>query len=96
MLDRWTCGHVAGAMCAECHRQLAARAAELVAGNEKMREAVIAALGEVIPTLQLLRRQTADPNADLDANRDQALFASGLALGAMERVVEMLRAEQRH
>jgi hypothetical protein len=27
--QEWTCGHVAGAMCAECYRQLAAKAHEL-------------------------------------------------------------------
>lgn len=33
----WTCGHVAGAMCAECHRLLAGRAHELAEENARLR-----------------------------------------------------------
>jgi hypothetical protein len=36
----WSCGHVAGAVCRECHYQLARRAIELAAENEQLRETV--------------------------------------------------------
>lgn len=36
----WTCGHVGGAVCAECYRLLLARANELAAENERMRESL--------------------------------------------------------
>jgi hypothetical protein len=44
----WTCGHVGGAVCAECHRLLAARAHELAEENLALREE-LAVLG-VLPT----------------------------------------------
>jgi DNA-binding transcriptional regulator PaaX len=34
----WTCGHVAGAMCAECYRILAERAHELAEENQRLRD----------------------------------------------------------
>ena len=34
----WSCGHVGGAMCAECYRQLAARAHELAEANDRLEE----------------------------------------------------------
>jgi hypothetical protein len=34
----WTCGHVGGAVCAECYRELARRAHELVEENDRLRE----------------------------------------------------------
>jgi hypothetical protein len=33
----WTCGHHAGAMCAECWRELAAKAIELAEENLRLR-----------------------------------------------------------
>jgi hypothetical protein len=36
----WTCGHVAGAVCAECHRILIQRANELAEENLRLRERV--------------------------------------------------------
>jgi len=36
--DEWTCGHVAGAMCAECYRLLAQRANALAEENERLRD----------------------------------------------------------
>jgi len=36
----WTCGHVGGAMCAECYRILAAKAHELAEDNLRLREEV--------------------------------------------------------
>src|SRR4030095_10623803 len=35
----WSCGHVGGAMCAECYRLLAAKAHELAMEIERLREA---------------------------------------------------------
>jgi hypothetical protein len=35
----WTCGHVGGAVCAECYRLLAAKAHELVEEVDRLREA---------------------------------------------------------
>lgn len=37
-LDEWTCGHVAGSVCAECHRQLIVKANALAAENMELRE----------------------------------------------------------
>jgi heterodisulfide reductase subunit B len=42
--DEWTCGHVAGGMCAECYRVLAAKAHELVEQNDQMRDRINDAL----------------------------------------------------
>jgi septal ring factor EnvC (AmiA/AmiB activator) len=36
----WTCGHKAGAMCAQCYRELAHRANELAADNERLRQRI--------------------------------------------------------
>jgi len=36
---QWTCGHVAGAMCAECYRLLAQKAHELAEENSRLRDA---------------------------------------------------------
>ena len=36
----WTCGHFAGAVCAECYRILAARAHELAEENLRLRDAL--------------------------------------------------------
>jgi hypothetical protein len=36
----WTCGHIAGAVCAECHRILAQRANELAVENIRLRDRV--------------------------------------------------------
>jgi Zn ribbon nucleic-acid-binding protein len=33
----WTCGHIAGAVCAECYRQLAQKAHELAEENIRLR-----------------------------------------------------------
>ena len=38
--EEWTCGHVAGAMCAECYHNLAQRAHELTVENFLLREAL--------------------------------------------------------
>jgi outer membrane murein-binding lipoprotein Lpp len=34
----WSCGHVAGSMCAECYRELAAKAHELAEDNDSLRD----------------------------------------------------------
>jgi hypothetical protein len=34
----WTCGHVGGAVCAECHRILAAKAHELQEEVDRLKE----------------------------------------------------------
>lgn len=34
----WTCGHIAGSVCAECHRILAAKAHELAEENIRLKE----------------------------------------------------------
>jgi hypothetical protein len=36
----WTCGHVAGAVCAECYRQLAAKAHALAEENRRLRDEI--------------------------------------------------------
>ena len=36
----WTCGHVGGAMCRECYRQLAAEANKLAVENMHLREEI--------------------------------------------------------
>lgn len=41
----WTCGHVAGAVCAECYRILAAKANELAEENIRLREELADAQG---------------------------------------------------
>jgi len=35
---QWTCGHVAGAVCAECYRLLAQKAHELAEENQRLRD----------------------------------------------------------
>ena len=37
----WSCGHVAGAVCAECYRQLAQRANELAEENQRLRDEIL-------------------------------------------------------
>jgi hypothetical protein len=37
MTDQWTCGHEAGATCAECYRDLAAKAHDLAEENARLR-----------------------------------------------------------
>jgi hypothetical protein len=37
-MNEWSCGHHAGAVCAECYRQLAWRAHELAEENFRLRE----------------------------------------------------------
>jgi len=34
----WTCGHVAGAVCAQCYRELANAAHQLAEENERLHE----------------------------------------------------------
>jgi len=36
----WSCGHVAGAVCAECWRLLAQRAHELAEENQRLRDMI--------------------------------------------------------
>jgi len=36
----WTCGHVAGAVCAECYRLLAQKAHELAEENQRLRDEI--------------------------------------------------------
>ncbi len=50
---QWTCGHVAGAMCAECYRELARRAHELSEENDRLRERL-----QEITGVRFVRRQT--------------------------------------
>jgi hypothetical protein len=42
--DMWTCGHEAGAMCAECYRILAQQAHELAVENLALKKSLKAAL----------------------------------------------------
>lgn len=41
MTDLWTCGHRAGAMCAECYRELARKAGELAEEGRLLREELV-------------------------------------------------------
>ena len=36
----WTCGHVSGAVCAECYRKLAQKATELAAEVQRLRDLI--------------------------------------------------------
>ena len=36
----WTCGHVAGAVCAQCYRELANAAHQLAEENERLRDEI--------------------------------------------------------
>lgn len=40
MTDQWTCGHTAGAMCAQCYTELAAKAAALQAEVDRYETAI--------------------------------------------------------
>jgi len=44
----WTCGHVAGSVCAECHLMLIRKANDLARENMALRELVDEALRELI------------------------------------------------
>jgi hypothetical protein len=40
LIAEWTCGHLAGSMCAECFRELAMKAGELAEEGRLLREGV--------------------------------------------------------
>lgn len=58
--DAWTCGHTAGAVCAECYRELAAKAHDLAEENIELRHRIERFDSQIAGRLTEIERVLAD------------------------------------
>lgn len=78
-VDQWTCGHTAGAMCAQCYSELAAKAHKQAEEIERLQEAARTYMAEAVAQAGENERIAALSRAPEAVARDGGLLARQFA-----------------